>query len=729
MVFGRAKAQAACTVTVRNGVHGYIHIEGCGTNEVVGGSTAKGKAPAGTTTDAGCIGYSQNRVERTFGNGDNTPTPGAGECHQIDICSQPLVNGICQGTSYGVVLYGDGGGLSCGDKCTTTAECRNPSANGSPVACINGTCQNTMCAVGMTIPGANCSCGANLRKCGQTCSATLGLCAPGQGACTYVNTAGPVCPFGWSQTYCAGSSNGYKLAACTTGDAPGGSYLVGPTGKTSGLTAAEIADSCSVCGNGTVEGSEQCDDGAANGSSTSMCTAVTCKKVTCNQTCTDDSTCGGVLHTVTIQASLTATQDFAFDYILDKGVYAEAAPLINWSLATGVIDASAHLGTYIYSNTNNAAIVYKTYSPVITLRTATGPRRGAIKVLVDGVLKQTIAATTLVGPTKWIDISIPVATASKYTCYNSGTTKNCRLSANPQSATCSGVVTTTPTPTPSSLVCDLTPTFTSTGNVSNWKYGDSITYSVGAVPATRIPAGGSVRYEGEYAAYRGTTLMKKLALTPINATASKFNPIKVEYGNSNYYFHFRYCVKTSAGVETCSPWGAWAVPATATATPVSSPITCAPAPVCPAGSALIYGDPQNGGCPAYQCSTLPAATPLPVNVVKWVNTINTGSRPNMTVDYIKEGTTILENTSNRLQYVGSWALNASSPTASGGNVTETVQSGDSVSLVTTAPTVAYRTQTFNTRSEVTVYVNNVLRTTLTNLYVGFAWVEFPVTLY
>ena len=87
-----------------------------------------------------------------------------------------------------------------------------------------------------------------------------------------------------------------------------------------------------------------------------------------------------------------------------------------------------------------------------------------------------------------------------------------------------------------------------------------MTFTVGALPAARIPTGGSARYEGEVKAYRGTTAVKTVTLVPINPTASIFQPMKVDVANSTYYFRFRYCVKTVKGDETCSNWGAWAAP-------------------------------------------------------------------------------------------------------------------------------------------------------------------------
>lgn len=497
---GLSKAQAACVVTNVGGLTGYLHVAGCATGETVTEKRFKGTAPAGVTTNEGCIGYSQNLTSTAVANGDYTPGPGPGQCEQIDIGSN------------GVARYG-GASKVCGDTCTTSAECKNPSANGAPVACVAGKCANTACAAGMTIPGANCSCGANTRRCGQTCSGALGLCGPGQGTCTYVNTNGPYCPWGWSQTYCAGSSNGYKVTACTSGDT-GGGYLVGPNGKVSGLTVAEITASCSICGNGTVEGTEQCDMGANNGKPGYPCSA----------TCT-----------------------------------------------------------------------LPTPSPVVTP---------------------------------------------------------------------------SPTPTPSALICDLTPTFTSTGSVSAWKYGDMITFSVGAVPSTRIPSGGSARYEGQASAYRGTTLVKTITLVPINATASQFQAMKVDVANSTYYFRFRYCVKTSAGIETCSNWGVWAVP--------------------------MVGDP----------------TPPPTTkTVKIVKDATTGW---MDIDAINENGALVQQNSTRFTYSGTWQTDTST-VYSGGTSTYSGTAGASVTFTTSSPSVKLLTTRASNRATFDVFVNGVKKATLSTV--------------
>lgn len=696
-VFGNAsQAQAACSITYSGNS---FTVSGCPSDAQH--TITRFNGPSCPTT--------QTKVAQfNTGNEKYDPQPPMGQCQQVDhnfgsddgsvgsggVCS-------CNGTT-----GGGGGGKACGETCTQNSDCRNPSGNGSPVACVQGTCQNTMCAVGMTIPGGNCSCGSNVRKCGQICNGTVGLCGPNQGTCTYVNppkhwyTNQPDCKWGWGETYCAGNQNGYSHVQCPatdTGDG-GGTYLRNPAGLVNGIVSTEIAKSCQVCGNGEVEVGEECDLGTNNGKPGYDCTAVTCKKVACNKVCATDADCGAQSHTVDVYSSLTAGQDWVFDYFLDNGVYIEAAPAL--SIGGGAMsvntDSAPHGGSYLYSTLNGVRAGFKTTSSSVILRTFKAATRGNMIVYVDGQQKQVITGLNT-GTFGWTDITIQVGTANQYTCYNSGTSKNCRLPSNPTSATCSSSTpppTPSPTPvvTPSPLACTLTPTFTSTGNASAWKYGDMIKYTLPAAPSSMIPVGGSVRYEGEAAAYRNGVYVKTTKLTPVNATASQFSPMKVDVANSTYYFRFRFCVKTSAGVETCTAWGNWAAPATtATATPATAAPTIAP------GTS---------------------------HVVKFVNKVATG-RTTMVVDAIKEGTTYVENNSARLTYVGTWGV-ASDSSPSGGSYSATQTNGNSVSITTTQSTLYYRTYRYATRSDVSVYVDGVLKTTLTGLNTGSGWVDLPI---
>ncbi len=531
--------------------------------------------------------------------------------------------GYCSGTTY----CGGGststapvaGNLSCGDKCTTSAQCRNPSANGAPVACVNGTCQNTLCAAGQTIPGANCSCGANTRKCGQTCSGALGLCAPGQGTCTYVNTSGPYCPWGWSQTYCAGSSNGYKRTACTTGDAPGGGYLVGPAGKTSGLTVAEISASCQVCGNGSIETGEYCDDGKLNGDATQCTCSKSCQlfsgSLLINGVSTPVSVARGSSVTLTWNtagmAKCTASNGWTGDKSV-KGTETITGVSANTQFDLLCTQASTGRPVTLSANVNITGttpapsidfMINKSNDPVVTTKTVNWATQFAVFNAYFNW--NTSGATTCVGYTTpspqsvypfpgtvpyvttasnagWFlfDKTQPVnltsttaalavindATAAKYgvftlTCTGAGgkTSRTILVTTDiPATKPSCGAPVATPTPLP--LVCSMIPTVKSTGNVNAWKIGDSITFGVAAASSAGIPTNSKIRYEGQVSAYRGNAQISTINLTPINATASQFMPMKVNAVNATYYYRFRYCVMSITNVETCSAWGAWTAP-------------------------------------------------------------------------------------------------------------------------------------------------------------------------
>ncbi len=96
----------------------------------------------------------------------------------------------------------------CGETCNSDADCKG-AANGGTVVCRDEgggvkKCANVFCPVGKTIFGANCDCSAG-RTCGQTCNASVGLCADGKSECRYI--VGPACtnsrPNVSDTTYCA----------------------------------------------------------------------------------------------------------------------------------------------------------------------------------------------------------------------------------------------------------------------------------------------------------------------------------------------------------------------------------------------------------------------------------------------------------------------------------------------------------------------------------------------
>lgn len=110
--------------------------------------------------------------------------------------------------------------VKCGERCNTTADCKG-AANGGSVVCRDEgkgykECANAFCPIGKTIPGANCDCSAG-RVCGQTCNASVGLCADGKSTCRYI--VGPNCrvskPNEDDTTYCVPTS-GPGAAQLTT---------------------------------------------------------------------------------------------------------------------------------------------------------------------------------------------------------------------------------------------------------------------------------------------------------------------------------------------------------------------------------------------------------------------------------------------------------------------------------------------------------------------------------
>lgn len=218
-----------------------------GNSFTVSGACANGSNTISIFNGPSCP-TTQTNVSRTVltGGGTFSPNPPSGLCQQVDH--------DFSGTDFknpGNVL-GAGGVCtcnnpapakkSCGESCASDNDCINPSGSGAATVCRNGTCESAACPAGMTEPGVNCACKAG-RSCGQTCGTSIGLCNDGRSTCTYINTNGPTCPWGWGTFYCAGSLNGYQRLMCTSGDT-GGGYLKGPTGKMSGFTPAEIAQSC-----------------------------------------------------------------------------------------------------------------------------------------------------------------------------------------------------------------------------------------------------------------------------------------------------------------------------------------------------------------------------------------------------------------------------------------------------------------------------------------------------
>ncbi len=132
---------------------------------------------------------------------------------------------------------------------------------------------------------------------------------------------------------------------------------------------------------------------------------------------------------------------------------------------------------------------------------------------------------------------------------------------------------------------------------------------------------------------------------------------------------------------------------------------------------LAYGDFRKGLENIKPFSELAKGAPVIV--------VSNDSRTSTVVDAIKEGSVYIENTSSRLTYGGAWVTGADSA-PSGGTYSKTATNGDSVTIVTTQPMIYYRTFRYSQRSDVSVYVDGVLKTTLTGLNTGSGWVDLPI---
>lgn len=205
--------------------------------------TGGGGTSGGANCDGTCSNYCAGPDQCASQGGHDVGrgcTGGVATCGQNQIhCFIPAA---CQN-------FGGGGGgtapapKACGETCTTDSECKTPSANGSTVKCVNGTCQNTSC-VGKTIPGANCDC-SSLNACGQGCSATVGLCQTGS-TCRYI--VGPSCtadpnPSFPTTTFCVPNPvpAGWTEPKCVARD-QGNAYVLNSSGQNP--TLAEIQQAC-----------------------------------------------------------------------------------------------------------------------------------------------------------------------------------------------------------------------------------------------------------------------------------------------------------------------------------------------------------------------------------------------------------------------------------------------------------------------------------------------------
>jgi hypothetical protein len=545
-------------------------------------------------------------------------------------------------------------------------------------------------------------------------------------------------------------NQGYSLQRCDT--VPASNYIAAdslkkPDGTQTALVVSDVAKACTaVCGDKVTGVGEECDWGTDNGKPGSMCDA-TCKtRSKCSDACTSQSMCNRHLVTLRCDITVAGRRYCGLDAIIEGTTTIEQTDprLIKpgvWRTSTSPLFSG---GTEVYNHVTGATISFWTTAREVTILQSKAANRAVFTVLIDGKVQPTkidqYNATTLYKQATVLNMR--GTDSPEYLC----TTSNiCRLATDTSDVKC-GVVAPTPpptdipVPTPQTLACALTSTYTTTGNAAALQYGDMVTFTLPAISKstypTFLPELDTVRYEGEIVAYRGNVMVKKETLTLAKATGSQFQPYKITAGNATYYTRFRYCITNPKTGEKCSAWGAWSAPNNGSGTPVvqTSPThtppptsaACATPPVCPLGSNLIYGDPRDGGCPQYQCSPAQPPSTASGKLVKFVNKTSPG-RISMVVDYIKEGSTFLQEGSPRITYTGTWRVGTDSG-PSGGAYRATSTNGDSFSLTTTQPSLLYRAFKYSQRSVVEVFVDGVLKNTITGLNIGSGWVDIPVAL-
>ncbi len=97
----------------------------------------------------------------------------------------------------------------------------------------------------------------------------------------------------------------------------------------------------------------------------------------------------------------------------------------------------------------------------------------------------------------------------------------------------------------------------------------------------------------------------------------------------------------------------------------------------------------------------------------------------MAIDYIKDGASIIDDSSPLLTYGGTWTKGSDS-SPYGGTYATTSTHGSSVSYKTASPTIIVRPYRYPTRGGLDIYVDDVLTKSLTDLNSGSGWTEIVV---
>lgn len=243
-------------------------------------------------------------------------------------------------------------------------------------------------------------------------------------------------------------------------------------------------------------------------------------------------------------------------------------------------------------------VAFTVNGPSFTVYTDKGSNRGGFDVYINGAKVSTGLDNLYQAGTTYTafntTITVPGYDANKYTCATVGTAKQCRLTSNPTSATCTPPAA---TPTPAALAC-----YGVSRDNANPTKGSQVSYTETAVPAD-VLNGRTATYEGKCEVKQNGATVSSFALTPISTGASKFASFPVQYDNATYECVFRYCLSDGQ----CIPWGT--VPGTATVAPATiaprattTTLVCPTAQPCPAGQTAVPSVYQPGfTCPTYTC--------------------------------------------------------------------------------------------------------------------------------